>query len=73
MLPAERTEIELLETITPDAEVMSACRQLKSEGYALALDDFTNTSDMQPLLALADVVCRRCGSSRSPAWYAPRG
>ena len=56
MLPAERTEIELLETITPDAEVMSACRQLKSEGYALALEDFTNTSDIQPLLALADVV-----------------
>ncbi len=56
MLPAERTVIELLETITPDAEVMSACRQLKTEGYALALDDFTNASEMQPLLALADIV-----------------
>lgn len=56
MLPRERTVIELLETVTADAEVLQACKQLKADGYQLALDDFTNAPDVQPLLQFADVV-----------------
>src|ERR1700685_826719 len=39
-LPRESTVIELLETVEPDAEVLEACRNLREQGYQLALDDF---------------------------------
>lgn len=56
LLPAERTVIELLESITADDQVLAACRQLKADGYVLALDDFTNSLEAQPLLEFADIV-----------------
>jgi EAL and modified HD-GYP domain-containing signal transduction protein len=56
-LPREKVLIELLETIEIDAAVVSRCRDLKSKGYRLALDDFYRYSDaFSPLLALVDVV-----------------
>jgi len=48
--------VELLENIEPDAEVVDACRRLKSEGYLLALDDFVDTPDWAPLIELADFI-----------------
>lgn len=48
--------IELLETVTPDDEVVAACRRLVDAGYALALDDFEFAPAFEPLLELASVV-----------------
>ena len=56
LLPPDRTVIELLEDVEPDDEVLAACRRLKSEGYTLALDDFTSVDGYGPLLDLADIV-----------------
>jgi c-di-GMP-related signal transduction protein len=56
VLPARRTVIELLETIEPDAETVAACRDLKRSGYELALDDYVDRPEMEPLVALADVI-----------------
>ncbi len=56
LLPPERTVIELLETIEPDAEIVAASRKLKEHGYRLALDDFVFTPAHQPLLEMADIV-----------------
>jgi c-di-GMP-related signal transduction protein len=56
MLPAPRTVLELLETVEPSAEVVAACRRLKTAGYRLALDDFTYTPAYEPLLEMADFV-----------------
>jgi c-di-GMP-related signal transduction protein len=56
VLPPERSVIELLETVEPDAEVVAACRALKDTGYLLALDDFVYTPAYEPLLDLADIV-----------------
>jgi EAL and modified HD-GYP domain-containing signal transduction protein len=38
MLPRDRVVIEILETVQVDAEVIEACRRLKSAGYLLALE-----------------------------------
>ncbi len=56
LLPADRTVLELLETVAPDDAVVDACRRLKHHGYRLALDDFTGQPGTEPLLELADIV-----------------
>ena len=56
VLPVRKTVVELLETIEPDAETISACRNLKESGYELALDDYVDRPAMDPLVALADVI-----------------
>ena len=56
VLPKDRVIIELLENVEPDAEVIDAVRQLKDQGYRLALDDFEFRDEYRPLLDLADIV-----------------
>jgi EAL and modified HD-GYP domain-containing signal transduction protein len=69
LLPAERSVIELHETIEPDDQVIAACQRLKSQGYQLALDDFVYRPAFDPLLPMADVVKVdfQNPESRSPA------
>jgi len=55
-LPRGSTVIELLEDVEPDAEVVEACRQLRQQGYQLALDDFVFHPSYEPLLAVADLI-----------------
>lgn len=50
------TVIEILETVEPDEQVLSACRRLKESGYRIALDDFERLEGMEKLLELADFV-----------------
>jgi EAL and modified HD-GYP domain-containing signal transduction protein len=56
LFPRDQVVVELLETIEPDDDVVNACRRLKKEGYLLALDDFVDTPDWAPLVALADFI-----------------
>ena len=69
LLPPERSVIELLETVEPDADVIAACGRLKDNGYRLALDDFVYRPGFNPLLDLADFVKIdfRNEASRAPA------
>ena len=55
LLPT-RTVLELLETVEPSPEVVSACRKMKAMGYQIALDDFQLAKKMDVLLALADYL-----------------
>jgi c-di-GMP-related signal transduction protein len=55
LLPAS-TVIELLETVEPDKEVLTACRRMKALGYQIALDDFQHSEKMEGLIELADYV-----------------
>jgi EAL and modified HD-GYP domain-containing signal transduction protein len=55
LLP-NRVVLELLETVEPSIEILSACRRLKALGYQIALDDFQLAEKMDPLLALADYI-----------------
>jgi EAL and modified HD-GYP domain-containing signal transduction protein len=56
VLPASRVVVELLGNIEADPDVMAACRELRSAGYAIALDDFVPTEGNAPLVELADFV-----------------
>ena len=56
LLPAQSVVIELLETITPDAAVLAACRALRAQGYTLALDDFCSDDLDHPLLREVQLV-----------------
>ncbi len=56
ILPPERTVIELLESIHPDAKVLEACRNARAQGYRLALDDYTFSAEAAPLLEVAHLV-----------------
>lgn len=56
VLPADRTVVELLETVEIDDEVIAACGRLREEGYLLALDDFVFGEEYRSLLAMADFV-----------------
>lgn len=56
VLPPGAVVIEVLETVTPDAEVVAACQRLKQQGFAIALDDFTDRPEYAPLVDLADII-----------------
>jgi c-di-GMP-related signal transduction protein len=57
MLPHDSTVIEVLENIDADDELVSACMELKEEGYTIALADFSLQSNISKLIVdIADIV-----------------
>jgi c-di-GMP-related signal transduction protein len=55
-LPPTGTVVEVLETVAPDEEIVAACRRLKATGYRIALDDYEDRPEWEPLVALADFI-----------------
>ena len=53
LLPPDRIIVEILESVVPTPEVLTACKDLTDAGYVLALDDFVDQPKWEPLLALA--------------------
>ena len=56
LLPKRTVVLEILETVTPDAELVRACRNLKVDGYRLALDDFSPLESHRELVDIADYI-----------------
>ncbi len=56
VLPPQFTVLELLETLEPTPGLVKVCRELQAMGYRLALDDFENKPEWEPLLRIADYV-----------------
>jgi c-di-GMP phosphodiesterase len=56
MLDPQQVVLELLESVTCDAEIEAACADLVGRGYCLALDDFAYCPSFDPLLRLAGIV-----------------
>jgi len=56
VLPPEKVVLEVLESVTPSAEVAHRCRVLKDKGYRLALDDFVYRPEFEPLIPLATYI-----------------
>ena len=56
ILPKDKTVVEVLENVEPDADVLAACRKLRSQGYAIALDDFVYSPRMEPLTKVANLI-----------------
>ncbi len=56
VLPSRTVILEILEDVTPDAEVIKACKQLKQSGFRLALDDFSPDERKRELAQMADFI-----------------
>jgi c-di-GMP-related signal transduction protein len=56
LLPSATTVVEVLEDVPPDADVIAACRNLKEEGYLIALDDYVAEDAREPLAEIADII-----------------
>ena len=56
LLPPKSTVLEILEHVSPDAEVLEACRGLRQLGYRFALDDFVPNPARLPFLEVADFI-----------------
>jgi c-di-GMP-related signal transduction protein len=56
LLPPSQAVVEVLETVTPNEQVIAACRRLKQAGYVIALDDFDFNDPREPLVGLAGVI-----------------
>ncbi|MGK0464932.1 EAL and HDOD domain-containing protein [Clostridium sp.] len=48
--------IEILEDIKPTQEILELCRNLKAQGYIIALDDFVYSSQYTKLIEFADII-----------------
>lgn len=56
LLPKETTVIEVLENVKPDSRVISACAHMAAAGYMIALDDFVYLPELDPLIAVANII-----------------
>ena len=55
-IPPDRVVLELLEDQLVDAALIDALAELRTGGYLVALDDFTLTPEIEPLLPKVDIV-----------------
>ena len=56
LFPREITVVEILEDVSPEAEVVAACREIAQKGFTIALDDFVYRAELKPLIALSQIV-----------------
>jgi EAL and modified HD-GYP domain-containing signal transduction protein len=57
LLPSDKLILEILETVPVTETVIDRCRELKSRGFTLALDDYVGDEEhLDPLLPLVDIV-----------------
>lgn len=55
-LPPDRTIIEVLEDIPVTPELIASLKNLRAQGYKIALDDFILTDATRPLLEVANII-----------------
>ena len=56
LLPKATTVIEILENVTPTEDLIQSCREMSSKGYTIALDDFSYSPELRPLIEIADII-----------------
>ena len=56
ILPREKVVLEILESVEPSEELVSACDELKKQGYTFALDDFAGHPSIEPLTRIAEII-----------------
>jgi EAL and modified HD-GYP domain-containing signal transduction protein len=56
ILPPSITVLEVLEDLEATPALIEACRELKSMGFRIALDDFVWKPELEPLVKLADYI-----------------
>jgi len=55
-LPAGKVVLEVLEDVAVDDELLSSLKDLKNNGYIIALDDFVLNDTNRALIPLADII-----------------
>ncbi len=56
LMPPKRTVLEILRSVTPSAEVVARCQELRSLGFMITLDNPHLTPDSNALLQCADYI-----------------
>jgi len=56
LFPHDKVVVEIIEDVKPQEDVVEACREISEAGYAIALDDFLYTTELEPLIALANII-----------------
>jgi EAL and modified HD-GYP domain-containing signal transduction protein len=56
LLPQATTVVEILEDVSPGPSLLDACSHIADAGYVIALDDFVYTPELDPLIAMADII-----------------
>lgn len=56
MLPPEQIIVEILETIQPGKRLLAECKELKEQGYTLALDDYIHKSVWRHFYPYIDMI-----------------
>ena len=56
MFPADKIVVEILEDVEPTPDIVTACKEIADKGYLIALDDFLYQPELEPLVALADII-----------------
>lgn len=55
-LDTSQAVLEILEDVEIEDAIVSSIKQLRNQGFTIALDDFRYSEDAAPLLAIADIV-----------------
>lgn len=56
LTPHDRVVLEILEDIEPEPRVIEVLRELKGQGFRLALDDFVYREELLPMIEIADII-----------------
>jgi c-di-GMP-related signal transduction protein len=56
LFPKQSIVVEILETVAVDDEILSACENMKRQGYTIALDDFVFDPSYEFLLDYTDII-----------------
>lgn len=56
LLPPQRTVLEVLETVPPSEAVVQRLKELRGQGFQIALDDYVYTPESAPMLQCAQYI-----------------
>jgi len=56
LIPPEQLVVEILETVKPGKKLLSHCKELKQQGYAIALDDYIHQPVWRHFYPLIDII-----------------
>lgn len=70
LLQPQRVVLEIVETTQPSAELLNRLRDLRAQGFGIALDDFILTPQTAPMIEFANYIkldIQQLGMSQVPA------
>ncbi|MBW2977009.1 HDOD domain-containing protein [Candidatus Woesearchaeota archaeon] len=56
MFPNKKTVIEVLESFGNETIIVDTCKEMRENGYIIALDNFNYSHEQEPLISVADIV-----------------